>query len=100
MSKTRTTLFLDEDLTKLARVKAVEEDSSLSNIVENALRNYLPHAMGVEHTAAGTTFLSGGTITTMKPTFTSPPGLGVPTTEEVLNSKPNTNEALGVPPLK
>ena len=40
--KQRVTLFLDPAITKHARVQAVVEDLSLTDLVENALTDYLP----------------------------------------------------------
>lgn len=102
--KTRTSITIDKGLLTQAKIWAEQADQedniTLSDVVEEALKAYLPSAIGVKRTSQGTVFVSGPTITTMKPIFTTPPGLGVPTQEEVLNSKPNTNETLGVPPLK
>jgi hypothetical protein len=40
--KQRVTLFLNHDTVKHARVQAVVEDLSLTDLVENALTDYLP----------------------------------------------------------
>jgi hypothetical protein len=40
--KQRVTLFLNHAVAKHARVQAVVEESSLTDLVENALNNYLP----------------------------------------------------------
>ncbi len=93
MGKVRTTLYMDEDLAKLAKVKAVQEEGSLSNVVEHALRKYLDPAIGVELTSQGTVFISGPTISTMQPNSTA----GVPV---VGQEYPKNVDNRGVPPLK
>ncbi len=66
----RTTIFIDEDLVKLSKVKALDDNGSggsLSDVVENALKSYLPPAIGIQFTSKGTTFHSGPTISELKP---------------------------------
>lgn len=46
--KQRVTLFLNHDIVKHARVQAVVEDLSLTDLVENALTDYLPKEIVVK----------------------------------------------------
>jgi hypothetical protein len=41
-NKQRVTLFLNPSIVKHARAQAVVEDLNLTDLVENALNNYLP----------------------------------------------------------
>ena len=48
--KQRVTLFLNPDIVKHAKAQAVVEELSLTNLVEKALVNHLPHKTVIKKT--------------------------------------------------
>lgn len=77
MNKVRTSITIEKGLLTQAKIKADQADINLSDVVEEALKYYLPSAIAVERTEQGTVYKSGPTISTMQPNFTSPENLGV-----------------------
>lgn len=97
MLKVRTSITLDKGLLSQAKQVADQKDVTLSDVVQDALKAYIPPVTGIERTEQGTVYVSGPTISTMQPNQT---GLGVPTHEEVRNAKSNNNDALGAVVVK
>ncbi len=65
----RTTIDLDDEVERIARAKAGAELRSLSDIVNEALRHYLPGKMVIKYGTTGTTSIGTATISQMGPNY-------------------------------
>lgn len=98
MNKVRTSVTIEKGLLTQAKIKADEADVNLSDVVEDALKAYLPSAMAVERTEQGTVFKSGPTISTMQPQFTTPANFGAAPVDGDVRWEPVKGEP-GVPSM-
>lgn len=46
--RVRTTVKLEEDIVLVARMFAVKEGGTLSDVIEDALKSYIPQSIGIE----------------------------------------------------
>ncbi len=70
MDKVRTSITIDRGLLTQVKVVADHNKNTLSEIVEEALKVYLPPAIAIERTSQGTVYKSGLTVQSMQPNVT------------------------------